>query len=140
MRISLWSPPPMPHSTTVWPTSPNWPPMSASPKTGIGTKPVHADHIDRDAAQFSLLVLPNLGAMSDAQVASARRFVAGGGGLVATGETSRFNEWGDPRPDFALADLFGTHVTGPPRAGDEARRKKHASETGHPYLRLNPDF
>ena len=102
--------------------------------------PVHADYLERDAAQFSLLVLPNLGAMSDAQVASVRRFVERGGGLLATGETSRFNEWGDPRPDFALADLFGTHVTGPPRAGDEARRKKHASDTAHTYLRLNPDF
>ena len=102
--------------------------------------PVHADHIDRDAAQFSLLVLPNLGAMSDAQVASVRRFVERGGGLLATGETSRFNEWGDPRPDFALADLFGAHVTGSPRAGDEARRKKQASDTAHTYLRLNPEL
>ena len=101
--------------------------------------PVHADHIERDAAQFSLLVLPNLGAMSDAQVASVRRFVERGGGLLATGEASRFNEWGDPRPDFALADLFGAHVTGSPRAGDEARRKKQASDTAHTYLRLNPE-
>jgi hypothetical protein len=59
--------------------------------------------------------------------------------LLATGEASRFNEWGDPRPDFALADLFGTHVTMPPRVGDEARRKKQASDTAHTYLRLNPE-
>jgi hypothetical protein len=101
--------------------------------------PVHADHLERDAAQFSLLVLPNLGAMSDAQVASVRRFVERGGGLLATGEASRFNEWGNPRPDFALAALFGAHVTYPPRAGDEARRKKQASDTAHTYLRLNPE-
>jgi hypothetical protein len=30
-------------------------------------------------------------------------------------------------------------VTDPPRAGDEARRKKQASDTAHTYLRLNPE-
>lgn len=102
--------------------------------------PVHADHIDRDAARFSVLLLPNLGAMSDTQVASVRRFVERGGGLLASGESSLFNEWGDPRPDFALADLFGAHVVDAARAGDEARRKKIASDTTHTYLRLNPEL
>jgi hypothetical protein len=60
--------------------------------------------------------------------------------LVATGESSRFNEWGDPRPDFALADLFGAHTADPRRAEDESRRRKHASETAHTYLRLNPEL
>jgi hypothetical protein len=101
--------------------------------------PVHADHLDRDAGRFSTVVLPNLGAMSDAQVAAVRRFVARGGGLLATGESSLFNEWGDPRPDFALADLFGAHVTDPARARDEARRRRNASETIHSYLRLKPE-
>ena len=72
--------------------------------------PVHADHIDRDGSRFSILILPNLAAMSDYQVAMVKRFVERGGGLVATGETSLFDEWGDRRPDYALADLFGAHV------------------------------
>jgi hypothetical protein len=101
--------------------------------------PVHADHLDRDAAQFAALVLPNLGAMSDAQVASVRRFVDRGGGLMASGESSLFNEWGDPRPDFALADLFGTHLDAPRRAGDETTRRKWVSDTYHTYLRLGPE-
>jgi hypothetical protein len=101
--------------------------------------PVHADHIERDAAQFSLLVLPNLGAMSEAQVASVRRFVGRGGGLIATGQSSLFDEWGDPHPDFALADLFGAHVTDAQRATDEGRRRKNAADTVHTYLRLSPE-
>jgi len=101
--------------------------------------PVHADHIERDAGQFSLLVLPNLGAMSDGQVAGVRRFVERGGGLLATGDSSLFNEWGEPRPDFALADLFGAHVAKERRPGDEARRKKSANNTAHTYLRLSPE-
>ncbi len=101
--------------------------------------PVHVDHLDRDASQFSVLVLPNLGAMSDAQVASVRRFVERGGGLLATGESTLFNQWGDPRADFALADLFGAHVADPQSASDNARRRRSANDTAHSYLRLIPE-
>lgn len=102
--------------------------------------PVHLDDIDRDASQFSLLVLPNLGAISDTQAASVRRFVERGGGLLATGESSLFNKFGDPRPDYALADLFGAHVFEPRRASDDAWRRRSASDTSHTYLRLNPEL
>ena len=51
--------------------------------------PVEIDDIERDdAAQPRLLILPNIGSLSDAQVASLRRFVQRGGGLLATGQTS----------------------------------------------------
>ena len=54
--------------------------------------------------------------MSENQVAGIRRFVERGGSLVATGDTSLFNEWGDMRSDYALADLFGAHFKGSRRA------------------------
>ena len=111
--------------------------MQALIRARIPYLPVHADHIDRDRGQFAALVLPNLGALSDAHAVSVRRFVERGGGLLATGDTSLFNEWGDPRPDFALADLFGAHVIEARSAGDEVRRKKDASDTAHTYLRLS---
>jgi hypothetical protein len=96
--------------------------------------PVNADHIDRDAEQFSALALPNVGALSDQQCAAIRRFAARGGGLVATGATSLYNEWGEARPDFALADLFGAHApaTTTPRRG--------GTQTEHSYLRLSPEL
>ena len=90
--------------------------------------------------QLSVLILPNLAAMSGGQVESVRRFVERGGGLVATGEASRLDEWGDPRPDFALGDLFGAHVAEPRRAGEGSRRKNSASDTAHTYLRLSPEL
>jgi len=92
--------------------------------------PVHADHIDRDAPQLAVLILPNLGAMSDAQVAAVRRFVERGGALIASGETSLYDEWGDPRPDFALADLLGIR-------GAKPRRDFGGMQ--HTYLRLTPE-
>jgi len=101
---------------------------------------IHADDIERDALQLRLLVLPNLAVMTEAQIASVRRFVAGGGGLLATGHTSLGNEWGDPRPDFALGDLFGAHLPENHATRDEATRTRWAAETTQSYLRLTPEL
>jgi hypothetical protein len=103
--------------------------------------PVCADHIDRDAGEFSALALPNLGALSDEQCAAIRRFSARGGGVVATGATSLFNEWGDARPDFALAGLFGAHASASafPRRGSP-NGSPNLTQTVHSYLRLTPEL
>jgi hypothetical protein len=102
--------------------------------------PVHADHIERDAKIFSILILPNLGVMTDDQVSSVKRYVADGGNLLATGESSLYNEWGDPRPDFALSDLFGAHMTGKVPALSEDNNIRRYIETSHTYLRILPEM
>jgi hypothetical protein len=96
--------------------------------------PVNADHIDRDASQLGALLLPNVGALSDRQCASIRKYVGNGGSLVATGATSLYDEWGDSRQDFALADLFGAHAPAP----DFGR--KFSGQSFHSYLRLTPEL
>jgi hypothetical protein len=68
-----------------------------------------AGHTD----QFRTLILPNIAALSDAQCAQLRQFVERGGSLVATYETSLYDEWGVRRRDFGLVDLFGLSATGP---------------------------
>ena len=67
-----------------------------------------ADHL----APFKLLILPNIAALSDAQCAQLRDFVARGGRLLATWETSLYDENGEARTDFGLADLFGARYLG----------------------------
>lgn len=62
-----------------------------------------AVNIDR----FKLLILPNIAALSDAQCQQLREYVRRGGSIVATYETSLYDEWGNRREDFGLADLFG---------------------------------
>ena len=57
--------------------------------------------------QYTVIILPNNFCMSDRIAVELREYVKNGGGLVATYETSLFDEWGVRRPDFALADLFG---------------------------------
>jgi len=64
-----------------------------------------AEHL----ARFDVLVLPNAAALSDAQCAQIRAFVARGGAIVATHETSLYDENGKKRADFGLSDLFGCH-------------------------------
>jgi hypothetical protein len=69
---------------------------------------IHVDDLDDDALRrFRVLVLPNQACLSNAQCEAVRKFVQAGGALVATFETSRFDENGKRRDDFALADIFG---------------------------------
>jgi hypothetical protein len=58
-------------------------------------------------SQFKTLVFPNTAALSDQQCAQIRDFVERGGGIVATYETSLYDERGERRADFGLQDLFG---------------------------------
>ncbi len=103
----------------------------------IPWRAVHADHVARDAPELDVLVLPNLAAMSEAQCAAVRRFVEGGGGLVATGETSLYDDEGRRRADFALAGLLGARATGEHRGSfDGPAASPWASGEGHSYLRL----
>lgn len=81
-------------------------------------------HIGR----YKLLILPNVAALSDQQCTQLRDYVHRGGSLIATYETSLYNEWGERRKDFGLADLFG--------ASFEARRD---GPIQNPYFRVERD-
>jgi len=65
-----------------------------------------------DKAQFKALILPNIAALSTRQCEQIRAFVARGGGIVATHETSLYDERGARRADFGLADLYGASYGG----------------------------
>ncbi|MFM5918480.1 MAG: beta-galactosidase trimerization domain-containing protein [Novosphingobium sp.] len=62
--------------------------------------------------KYKVLVLPNIACLSDSQCARLRDYVANGGALVATGETSLYDEQGADRPNFGLAELFGCDFAG----------------------------
>ncbi|MDQ6699105.1 MAG: Tat pathway signal protein, partial [Acidobacteriota bacterium] len=95
--------------------------------------PVNAEDIEKESFGLAALALPNVGALSDSQCQAIRKFTQRGGALIATGASSLYNEWGDPRPDFALADLFGAHAPSP----DFGRK---AAAQVHSYLRLSPEM
>jgi len=83
--------------------------------------PAHTD-------QFRVLIFPNIAALSNRQCDQVRDYVKRGGSIVATYETSLYDEWGVRRPDFGLADLFGASFAG----GSDARMQNS-------YLRLESD-
>ena len=62
--------------------------------------------------QYQVLVLADAAALSVAQCEAIRRYVRRGGSIVATFATSLFDEEGQRRPDFGLADLFGVSFAG----------------------------
>ena len=122
--------------------------MHALIRARVPYMPIHLDDIEQQGTNLKLLILPNVGALSDNQAASIRSFVQKGGSLLATGATSLYTEWGDPRADFALADLFACHRRGAvgrlssSAARDEASGQSGAfapAASGHTYLRLSPE-
>lgn len=70
-----------------------------------------------DLAPYKVLILPNTACLDDAQVAAVEQFVRNGGGLVASLDTSLFDEYGNPRKNFALASVLGVEYQGLPAAG-----------------------
>lgn len=78
-------------------------------------------------AAFKTLILPNIVALPDAQCAQLGAFVERGGGIVATSETSLYDEWGVKRKDFGLAGLFGVSFAG--KTGDRCATRICGSNT-----------
>ncbi len=68
---------------------------------------VISDHYleEKISDDIETLVLPNTACLSDTAVENIEKFVKDGGKLVATYETSLFDEIGNPRKDFGLSIL-----------------------------------
>lgn len=74
---------------------------------------VHDHLLDREHVdQFRTLILPNIAALSTAQCKQIEEFVERGGSIVATFETSLYNEWGVRQQNFGLASLLGVNYRG----------------------------
>jgi hypothetical protein len=86
---------------------------------------------------FKLLIFPNIAALSDAQCGQIRAFVEGGGSVVASFETSLYDEEGRPRQNFGLADLLGVSFDGGvegPMKNSYLRLKSDETGQFHPVL------
>ncbi|MFA5865047.1 MAG: beta-galactosidase trimerization domain-containing protein [Phycisphaerae bacterium] len=67
---------------------------------------------DRTLNKYRFLILPNAACIGELGVENLRRYVAEGGNLLATFESSLYNELGEARENFALADVLGVDYTG----------------------------
>lgn len=59
---------------------------------------------------YDAVILPHVGALTNTQVETLRQYVAQGGTLISTGETSLFQEQGMQRSNYALADVFAVDI------------------------------
>jgi hypothetical protein len=88
---------------------------------------------------YKLLILPNIAVLSDVQCNQLRKFVQSGGSIVATFETSLYDEEGRRRKDFALSDLLGVsyddNVEGPMRNSYLKLKKDRVTGLSHPVLK-----
>ena len=85
---------------------------------------IKQEHLSR----YEVLVLPNAAALSTKQCEGIRAFVAGGGGLIATHESSLWDERGRRSDDFGLADVFGV------RFEKELRQQSERRSTGYSVI------
>lgn len=70
-------------------------------------------------SKFGCIILPNVACMSDQEMRAIRDYVAHGGGLIATGETSLYDQKERFRGQFGLADVLGARFKG---INDRARK------------------
>jgi hypothetical protein len=83
--------------------------------------------------KYAAILLPNVAWLSDAQCGVLRDYVARGGSLLATFQTSLFDERGTARADFGLADVFGIRKAGE-IVGTTGNGSMGRIEAKHPVL------
>jgi hypothetical protein len=81
-----------------------------------------------DLSKYRVLVLPDTECLSDGQLASIRKFVAGGGGLVATGQSGLYDQWRRLRVEPGLKGLIESQ----PKAKDYEEEAAAAEIAGVP--------
>lgn len=102
--------------------------------------PLHADDVADANERFGVIVLPNVGALSDEQIGHVKAFVEAGGSVIATGETSSATREGTARGELALGSLFGVHRAEGSHGGIGPIDADIESSSRHTYLRLSPEL
>lgn len=74
---------------------------------------IDSHYIDQEhLGNYRAVILPNIAVLSDKAIQALKDYVQGGGALLATYETSLYDEKGNRRPDFGLAEVFSVHASG----------------------------
>lgn len=90
-----------------------------------------------DLKKYKVLILPNAACLDEAQTAAVEEFVRDGGGLVASLDTSLFDEFGTPRDNFSLTKVFGVDYRGLP---ENKLSSSHAELDVNFAKSIGPDY
>jgi hypothetical protein len=95
---------------------------------------IHEDRLQPERlSKYAAIILPNTALLSDQQCEQLRAYVKSGGSLMATFETSMYDEHNVRRAEFGLADVFGIHAAGPV-IGTKGNAYYGRIERQHPIL------
>jgi hypothetical protein len=101
----------------------------------VNDRLMDADHLN----DLKLLILPNIAVLSTQQCDQIRNFIMQGGSILATFETSLYDEAGRRRNNFGLADLFGVSydngVEGPMQNSYLRLKEDPVNKKYHPVLK-----
>lgn len=102
----------------------------------IPTDAVHEDLLaESDLDRFRVLVLPGTACLSDKACEQIEAYVKRGGSLIATFESTLYDEVGRKRKDFGLSGLFGVSATGAAEGPLRNSYLRFAKNGNHPVLR-----
>lgn len=62
---------------------------------------------NKDLSRYEVVILPNVSCMSDKEIEKIRSYVANGGNMIATYDTSLYDEFGYRRDELPLKDVLG---------------------------------
>jgi len=99
--------------------------------------PIHADFIEKQIGRLRTLILPDLRAMSQEQVAALEKFVASGGHVIASGLPASLDETGAALETSRLSKLLGVRFTGDRAGLDAATPEDWEKNPSNNYLRLD---
>ncbi|MCX7796607.1 MAG: beta-galactosidase trimerization domain-containing protein [bacterium] len=68
--------------------------------------------IEEKLKEYEVLILPNVACISNHTAEIIKEWVKNGGILIATFETSFYDEWGNKRSEPVLSELFGVNIKG----------------------------
>jgi len=96
---------------------------------------LHSAKIGFDClARYKVLVLANASRLSDTDCQTIIRFVQNGGSVVATYETSLYDEAGARRENFGLSEIFGVRHLDTESTDELSHSYMHIEDKTHPLL------
>jgi hypothetical protein len=131
-----------PHKAIIYDFDHHWAALRGMEQTclqhGIPFELVFPEHLSERINDFEVLLVPDYPCLEDENISIIRDWVAGGGGLYASGRTSLTDEHFQERLDYALADLFGTSLQ-KERTMPSGLRIRHFGEGRVAFSSSNPE-
>jgi len=100
---------------------------------------LHSTMIPQSPDELKVLILPNIGAMTDEEIVCIKKYVKNGGSIVITGETGAYDENGLQREHHPFEEMLGIRYLHVHHGTDKPAKNTWQSWNQHSYVRLHPE-